>query len=226
MFIPVNAINFPIERNKSIVTEVFTYTRTKGTRILYRRRSRAEFEKMMLPHLGSAYNLARWLLRHPQDAEDAVQTSYLKAFKAFDQLSGDRLSVHQCTSWLLKIVRNTCLTLLKKKSNSAAVIHLDDVQNAAGDRRNNEALADLRNVPGTQLDIQATQQIVRRAINQLPNDFREIIVLREFEDLSYRQIADITGIPIGTVMSRLSRARRKLRHLLLPHIDGEQQREL
>ena len=114
----------------------------------------------------------------------------------------------------------------EKKSNSAAVIHLDDVQNTAGDRRTNEALADLRNVPGTQLDIQATQQIVRRAINQLPNDFREIIVLREFEDLNYRQIADITGIPIGTVMSRLSRARRKLRHLLLPHIDGEQQREL
>lgn len=191
-----------------------------------RRRSRAEFEKMMLPHLSSAYNLARWLLRHPQDAEDAVQTSYLKAFKAFDQLSGDKLSAHQCTSWLLKIVRNTCLTLLKKNSNNAAVIHLDDVKNVSEDRLFNEALADIRNLPETELDVQATQQVVRQAISQLSIEFREMIVLREVEDLSYRQIADITGIPIGTVMSRLARARNQLRNLLLPHMEEELQRDL
>lgn len=191
-----------------------------------RRRSRAEFEKMMLPHLASAYNLARWLLRHPQDAEDVVQTSYLKAFKSFDQLSGDKPSMPQCASWLLKIVRNTCLTLLKKNSNNAGVIHLDDVKNASEERRLDEALVDIHNLPGTKLDIQATQQTVRRAVNQLPVEFREIIVLREFEDLSYRQIAEITGIPIGTVMSRLARARKQLRNLLLPHREEERQHGL
>lgn len=181
---------------------------------------------MMLPHLASAYNLARWLLRHPQDAEDAVQTSYLKAFKSFDQFSGDKHSVHQCASWLLKTVRNTCLTMLKKNSNSGAIIHLDDVKNVAEDRRLNEALADIRNLPETELDIQVTQQVVVQAINQLPIEFREIIVLREFEDFGYRQIADIAGIPIGTVMSRLARARKQLRNLLLPHMEEERQGEL
>ena len=186
-----------------------------------RQRSRAEFEKMMLPHLAAAYNLARWLLRHPQDAEDAVQVSYLKAFKAFDQLSGD-----QSAAWLLRIVRNTCLTWLKKNASSAAVIHLDAVKSASERRHLNEALADTPNAPETELLVQSTQQAVWRAIDQLPIDFREIIVLREFEDLSYRQIADLTGIPVGTVMSRLSRARKLLRRLLLPHVPEERQSEL
>ncbi len=95
--IPVCEANLLANWNKRPATEVFTYTRAKGTHAVPRQRSRAEFEKMMLPHLAAAYNLARWLLRHPQDAEDAVQLSYLKAFKAFDQLSGD-----QSAAWLLR----------------------------------------------------------------------------------------------------------------------------
>lgn len=191
-----------------------------------RKRSCAEFEKVMFPHLAAAYNLARWLLRHPQDAEDAVQTAYLKAFKAFDQLSGSEPSAQQSASWLLKIVRNTCLTWLKKNKNSAAVIHLDTVKSTTEQSRLNEALTDTRNAPETDLFVRATHKIVWQAVEKLPIDFREIIVLREFEDLTYRQIADITGIPAGTVMSRLSRARKQLRHLLLPHIDAERQSEL
>lgn len=191
-----------------------------------RHRSRAEFEKMMLPHLAAAYNLARWLLRHPQDAEDAVQDSFLKAFKAFDQLSNNQPSAYQGASWLLKIVRNTCLTWLKKNAKNAAVIHLDAAKSASENRRLNEVLADTRNMPETELYVEATRQAVWQAIEQLPIDFREIIVLREFEDLSYREIAEITGIPVGTVMSRLSRARKRLCHLLLPHINEERHSEL
>lgn len=191
-----------------------------------RKRSRAEFEKVMFPHLAAAYNLARWLLRHPQDAEDAVQTSYLKAFKAFDQLTATTLSSRQSASWLLKIVRNTCLTWLKKNKNGAAVIHLDAVKSASEQRRLDEALAGTRNAPETDLFFRTTHKAVWQAVEQLPIDFREIIVLREFEDLGYRQIADITGIPVGTVMSRLSRARKQLRHLLLAHMDEERQSEL
>lgn len=190
-----------------------------------RKRSRAEFEKLMFPHLAAAYNLARWLLRHPQDAEDAVQSAYLKAFKSFDQLSGSEPSDHQSASWLLKIVRNTCLTWLKKNKNNGAVIHLDAIKSTS-ESRFNEALTDSANAPETDLFIQATHKAVWRAIGQLPVDFREVIVLREFEDLTYRQIAEITGIPVGTVMSRLSRARKQLRHLLLPQIAEERQSEL
>ncbi len=186
-------------------------------------RSRAEFEKMIFPHFAKAYNLARWLLRNPQDAEDAVQISYMKAFKAFDQLSGNELSSHQCTSWLLQIIRNTCLTILKKNANRAEIIHLDTVKDILEHQYHDETVTNIQNIPETEMLVQSTQQAVWKAIEQLPLDHREIIVLREFEDLSYRQIADITGVPVGTVMSRLSRARKQLCELLLPYLSEEEE---
>ncbi|NQV84938.1 MAG: sigma-70 family RNA polymerase sigma factor [Rhodospirillales bacterium] len=175
----------------------------------------------MLPHLGAAYNLAVWLLRHPQDAEDVVQDAYLKAYKAFDQFEGEYPN-----AWLLKIVRNTCLTFLGRKADKGKIVSLDAALDGAEASRILPFLHDKEPLPDATLSLKQEQALVYGAISQLPVEYREIIILREFEDLTYQQIAKITEIPIGTVMSRISRARRKLRELLRPEIIGGQRNEL
>jgi RNA polymerase sigma factor (sigma-70 family) len=162
---------------------------------------RARFEILMLPLMNDAYNLARWLMRNQQDAEDLVQESYLRAFKFFG-------SFHEGTNpraWLLRIVRNTCYTAL-----------------AAGERRKREVsleeeaseIPDTSPLPPVILSKRATVEAVRAAIAELDTDFREAIVLRELEGLSYREIAEVTGVPMGTVMSRLARGRTQLALML------------
>ncbi len=185
------------------------------------KRTRREFERTMLPHLASAHHLALWLLRHPHDTEDAVQDAFLKAFKAFDTWGGDNAA-----AWLLKIVHNTCMTRLKKRSLRANVVHLDAVPNDDGCQAPSAALADTGPLPEAVVITSAEQRAVRHAVRQLPADFCEVIVLREFEGLSYRQISEVTDVPIGTVMSRLSRARRQLRDLLNVLDDGGRQHEV
>ncbi len=165
-----------------------------------------EFERVMLPHLGAAYNLALWLLRHPSDAEDAVQDAFIRAYRAIENWSGENAS-----GWILKIVRNTCMTKLKKTSRHANVIHLDSVIDDLERRQETVVLADGEPLADERLIAAAEEKAVREAVRQLPADYREVIVLREFEDLSYRQIALVIGAPVGTVMSRLSRARQQLR---------------
>lgn len=152
--------------------------------------------EQLLSHLNAAYNLARWLTRNDTDAEDVVQEAYLRAFKHFRGFHGG-----DSRPWLLAIVRNTFYTWLQQNRAPERQIPFDEeIHIAEDDRLNPEAL----------LLQEANNQLVRHAIEELPAEFREVIVLRELEGLSYKQIADVTDIPVGTVMSRLARARKRL----------------
>jgi RNA polymerase sigma-70 factor, ECF subfamily len=164
---------------------------------------RAEFERVILPHLRAAYSLARWLMRHPQDGEDAVQEAVLKAFKAFGGYQGGNPQ-----AWLLAIVRNTCLTALDQRRAMGNVVVLADSQQAHDRLR--EGVADPSPTQDAALIADEERRRVQAAVAALPLHFREVIVLRDFHDLSYREIAGVTGAPVGTVMSRLSRARERL----------------
>jgi RNA polymerase sigma factor (sigma-70 family) len=158
------------------------------------------FEEQVSPHLKSAYNLARWLTRNHEDAEDVVQEAFLRAFSAVENLRGE-----DAKPWLLTIVRNTSLTWMKRNRNAAATIGLEEqVEDPS------EPSPD----PEETLVISCDREQVRKALEQLPSDFREAIVLRELEGFSYKEIATTVGVPLGTVMSRLSRGREWLRRLL------------
>jgi RNA polymerase sigma-70 factor (ECF subfamily) len=156
---------------------------------------RARVETVLLPHLDAAYNLARWLVRNDADAHDVVQEAYLRAFRYVDALRGT-----DGRAWLLTIVRNTAYTWLRRRrSEEPAVTSL------AEDSPDTSAPN-----PETVLLQQADREIVRAAIEALPVEFREALVLREFEGLTYKEIAAVIDVPIGTVMSRLARARERL----------------
>ena len=158
------------------------------------------FEEAVLPHLTAAYNLARWLTRDETDAEDVVQEAYLRAFKHFGSFHGG-----DGRPWLLAIVRNTCYTWMQHNRSPELTIPLDDeLYEIESKDLNQEAL----------LLQSADTQMVRQALEELPVEFREVIVLRELEGLSYKQIADVVEIPPGTVMSRLARARKRLQQSL------------
>ncbi len=157
---------------------------------------RARFETLILPLMGDAYNLARWLMRNQDDAEDMVQESYLRAFRFFASFDGTN-----CRPWLLRIVRNTCYTALGARKLREKEVPLEE--EAA-------EVEDQLPLPPVSLAKKATVEAVREAIAALPADFRETVVLRELEGLSYREISEVTDVPIGTVMSRLSRARHQL----------------
>jgi RNA polymerase sigma-70 factor (ECF subfamily) len=156
------------------------------------------FETHVVPHMGAAYNLARWLTRNDHDAEDVVQEAYLRAFRFWESFHGA-----DARAWLLAIVRNTCFTWLQqnRKPSLELVEDMPDLKSALA---NPEALL-LANVDAEQL---------RRAVEELPLEFREAIVLRELEGFSYKEISSITSAPIGTVMSRLARARTRLQKAL------------
>lgn len=162
---------------------------------------RERFERLMLPHLDAAYGLARWMTKNDELANDAVQEAYLRAFRFFGSLRGD-----DGRPWLLRIVRNACLELMEREQSSGA--------EAFDEERHDEAAAGAVVVlpvnPEAAAIARAERQFVRDCVAGLPRDFREVIVLRELHECSYREIADIVGVPIGTVMSRLARARRLL----------------
>jgi RNA polymerase sigma-70 factor (ECF subfamily) len=153
---------------------------------------RARFEQTVLPHLDAAYNLARWLTRNDHDADDVLQEAMLRAYRHFGGLRGE------ARPWLLAVVRNACWSWLQA-NRPADVEPLDD--DIADD-----------SLPGPEAALARTldRRRLNEAIAALPAQFREVLVLRELEDLSYRDIARVAGIPIGTVMSRLARARRLL----------------
>ena len=163
----------------------------------------ASFEATMLPHMDAAHNLARWLLRNEQDAQDIVQEAYLRAFKSFSGFHGSN-----GRAWLLTIVRNTSYTLLKK-NQAVDFTTFDEEIHLAGDESAS---------PATILEHSEDAELIREAMDALPAEFREILALRHQEGLSYKEIADITQIPPGTVMSRLARARGKLKEYLAAHI--------
>ncbi|HET7175700.1 MAG TPA: sigma-70 family RNA polymerase sigma factor [Gammaproteobacteria bacterium] len=155
------------------------------------------FEQTVLPHMDAAYNLARWLTRNDHDAEDVVQEAVLRAYRFFDGFQGT-----EPRQWLLKIVRNTFYTWYAKNRGQAATEHLDDeaMQVAGNEMALEEVLIRDRG-----------KKALMSAIESLPIEFREVLLLREFEGYSYKEIADVIEAPIGTVMSRLSRARQSLK---------------
>jgi RNA polymerase sigma factor (sigma-70 family) len=159
--------------------------------------ARARFETLMLPLMNDAYNLARWLMKNQEAAEDMVQESYLKAFRFFE-------SFHEgtnCRAWLLQIVRNTCYSALGTRKLRQKEVPIEEEHGQAEDPSP---------LPPASLAKKATVEAVREAIESLPVDFREAIVLRELEGLSYKEISNVTEVPLGTVMSRLARGRHQL----------------
>jgi RNA polymerase sigma-70 factor (ECF subfamily) len=165
------------------------------------------FEDVMLPHLDAAHNLARWLLRNEQDAQDVVQEAYLLAFKSFGGFRGSN-----GRAWLLTIVRNTSYTLLKKNQAVDLTTTFDEEIHTAG----HESVS-----PATILEHSENAALISEAMDELPAEFREILTLRHQEGLSYKEIADIMQIPPGTVMSRLARARGKLKEYLAARISKD-----
>jgi RNA polymerase sigma-70 factor (ECF subfamily) len=167
----------------------------------------AKFEELILPHLDAAYNLARWLVRNGTEAEDLVQEAYLRAWKGFSGFRGA-----DGRSWLLTIVRNACYTWLHANRRQDLAVEFDeDIHTRESTRPDAERL----------VAESSGRQALEKALAELPAEFREVIVLRELEELSYKEISEIAGVPVGTVMSRLARARARLQLWLAPRTREE-----
>jgi len=172
---------------------------------------RERFEAQVMPHLDAAYRFARWLSRSPADADDVVQEAFLRAFRGFDRLRGSDVK-----AWLLTIVRNCHASAHRQQQRRAAVPLPGEDDEPAG-----SALP----APGPDPESASIgadeQRTLERLIAALPDEHREVLLLREMEEMSYREIAAVTGLPIGTVMSRLARARAGLRGRWLEETEGE-----
>jgi RNA polymerase sigma-70 factor (ECF subfamily) len=155
----------------------------------------ARFEEAVMPHLDAAYNLARWLTRNTTDAEDVVQEAFLRAFKFFNGFHGTN-----GRAWTLQIVRNTYYSWVQKNKKGEEIAEFDE--EIHGGARSCS--------PETILIEQVDRERLKQMLSELPVEFREIIVLRELEGMSYKEIANIADLPLGTVMSRLARARERL----------------
>ena len=188
---------------------------------LKRRSTQGTFERQMLPHLDAAYNFARWLLRNGEDAEDAVQDAFLRAYKAFAGYHGGSEK-----AWLMTIVRNACLTRLRRRAEAEKVVLLDEVMREVEDTSADIVPASLNSRPDTELLAKIERARVQAALRRLPQSLREVVVLREFEELSYQEISEVVAVPVGTVMSRLSRARAQLKTLLIDGEDGGRRNEM
>jgi len=171
----------------------------------------ARFEALALPHLDAAYNLARWLVRNDDDANDVVQEAFLRAMRSFAGFRGD-----QARPWLLAIIRNTAFTWLSKNRPGSLQVSYDPEIHDEADAH------DLRDSPSPEQEASRAQDrgLINAALARLPIEMREAVVLRELEDLSYREIAAIQAVPIGTVMSRLSRGRDLMRKYLRQRMPG------
>jgi len=156
------------------------------------------FQRAMGPHMRDAWNLARWLVRDPADAEDVLQEAYVRAFRHFDSFRGER-----ARGWLLSIVRNACWSFLSRRG---------EAQEVFDEERDTPAVVPLQLTPEPEAQLVRVDQArrIQEEVQALRPEFREAFILRELEGLSYKEIAEVTAVPIGTVMSRLSRARREL----------------
>ena len=160
----------------------------------------ARFDEAIVPHLDAAYNLARWLMRNEQDAEDMVQEACLRALTFFHSFQGE-----DGRAWLLAIVRNTCYTWLRKnRAQELDTVFEEEIHSVKANTANPEVV----------LLQKADRELLQRLLEQLPTEFREVVILRELEGMSYKQISAIADLPIGTVMSRLARARKRLEQQL------------
>jgi RNA polymerase sigma-70 factor (ECF subfamily) len=169
---------------------------------------RARFERLVLPHLDAAYSLAVWLVRDDAHAEEAVQESCLRAFRYFDALRGD-----DARPWLLGIVRNTCYSLLQRSRQDGVPLPFDE-EGCGEDTVAAGAVVSFPLNPEAAAIREADREHVRNALRALPLEFREAVVLREIHGFSYREIAAVCAVPIGTVMSRIARGRRLLQQAL------------
>jgi RNA polymerase sigma-70 factor (ECF subfamily) len=191
------------------VTSLSGFTQGKGNDVLDSQ-DRVRFEQIVLPHLDAAFNLSRWLLRSRADAEDVAQEALLRAYRFFRGFHGG-----DARAWLLQIVRNTCYTWLEKNRPVELMTEFDEELHLQPSS-SPESLA----IAGDNRDR------LHRALETLPPRFREVLVLRELEGCSYKEIATITAIPIGTVMSALARARQRLQRTLTQTASQEAAREL
>lgn len=172
---------------------------------------RTSFEAQAVPHMRAAYTLAVWLVRSPYDAEDIVQDAYVRAYRSFDTFNGGEFK-----PWLLAIVRNRALTFLSQRKRSSNVVSFEDAFHVEeGDEPGIARIPSSEPTPEQHLIADGERSAVLQALGELPPLFREVIILRELEDLTYQQIADVTDVPVGTVMSRLARGRSKLRDILM-----------
>jgi len=167
------------------------------------------FEEIFAVHLDAAYNLARWLTRDESNAEDVVQEACLRAFKFIDSFHGGN-----GRAWLLAIVRNTFYTWLEKNRPQMLNVPFDEDTLAANGSEVDALTIDASYGVDRLLEKEDSRRLVNHALEQLPTEFREVIVLRELEDMSYKEIATVANVPIGTVMSRLARARKLLQQHL------------
>ena len=156
------------------------------------------FNREILPHLDAAYNIARWLARNDDDAADIVQEACIRAFKGLGQMNGAP------KPWFLTIVRNTAYTFLSRRQGFAGSAYLDEAEDVEWDGPN----------PEQAMMLAKDKEMVGKFLEELPAEYREVVILRDLEDLSYKEIAEVTGVPIGTVMSRLNRARHRLQQRL------------
>ena len=185
------------------IEQIAVYEDEEGIKVMDRTR---RFEAAALPHLDTAYNLARWLLRDEHSAQDVVQEAYLRAFRFFDGFRGG-----DARPWLMSIVRNTCFTWLRDHGRGPELVEFDEER---GSDAYEPTISRADDNPESLLMRKLESGQVNAAIEELPPVFREALILRELEEMSYEEIAQIAGVPIGTVMSRLSRARRMLRAAL------------
>ena len=183
------------------------FAREKKSGVSLEQQKSRRFEQVVMPHLDSAYNLARWLTRSDADAQDVVQESCLRAFKYFDGFDG-----HHANAWLLKIVRNTFYTWLKRNRPAEEAVALEDnIEEVDGNDSSMQiSAAGLGRSPESLLIESEDARTLDALIGRLPPVYREVLILRELEDMAYRDIAEIVGVPIGTVMSRLARGRQLL----------------
>ena len=168
------------------------------------------FEELFLSHLDAAYNLARWIVERDQDAQDVVQEAYIRALKGFDGFRGVN-----ARAWLLTIVRNTACSWLRKQSHFSNIVPFDETIHSS-----------LMDEPSSESSQDERVQRLHAALAQLPVDLREVLVLYEIEGWPYKQIALALNVPVGTVMSRISRARRRLYREFTGTRDREVQNEL
>jgi RNA polymerase sigma-70 factor (ECF subfamily) len=157
---------------------------------------RRRFEEIFLPFLDAAYNLARWIVQHDQDAQDIVQEAYMRAFKGYHGFRGGN-----GRAWLLTIVRNTAYTWINRRAGNEKLVPYEEEKHA-------EIIS--FNQSGNEIVTEKRKEYLQSALERLPTEFREIIILYELEGLSYKELALTLSLPVGTVMSRLSRARRRL----------------
>ncbi|MFJ3056232.1 sigma-70 family RNA polymerase sigma factor [Herbaspirillum sp. NPDC087042] len=167
------------------------------------------FEQLALPHLDAAYSLARWLTRDDFAAEDLVQTAYIRAFRFFDQFRGDNPR-----AWILTIVRRTFYTSLREQRQEHEHIDFDEAIHSGGEQQSGVSAFAAGNHPENIVTGRDMQRIINAGLDTLPCIFREVVVLKDLEDLSYKEIAEVVEVPVGTVMSRLARGRKLLGEFL------------